>query len=198
MDAFVQLAEQGTLWSDLDEGSVWVSVQALEPDSEHRTMSSDRLEDVALAFADFADLKSPDVLGHSRRVADLAERVARRLALPRRDVATIRLAGLLHDLGLVAIPSYTLAKPRQQLTESDWERLRLHPYHAERILSRVPAFGAAAALVAAHHERFDGSGYPRGSSGAELAVGARILAVADRFDELNAEAGAAPAGAGHG
>jgi DNA-binding CsgD family transcriptional regulator len=99
-------------------------------------------------------------------------------------VATIRLAGLLHDLGLVAVPSAILAKPRQQLSQAEWERVRLHPYHAERILARVPALAAVVPLVAAHHERFDGGGYPHGTAAPNLPIGARILAVADRFDEL--------------
>jgi DNA-binding CsgD family transcriptional regulator len=100
-------------------------------------------------------------------------------------VATIRLAGLLHDVGLVAVPSATLAKPREQLTQADWERMRLHPYHAQRILARVPALAETVPLVAAHHERYDGGGYPQGTAAATLPIGARILAVADRFDELS-------------
>jgi HD-GYP domain-containing protein (c-di-GMP phosphodiesterase class II)/DNA-binding CsgD family transcriptional regulator len=184
VDAFERLASRRDFWADLEHDSIWGIVQSLEPPSDYRYVQADQLEEVALAFADFADLKLPDALGHSRRVADLAERLARRLVLPRREVATIRLAGLLHDLGLVALPSNVLAKPRDRLSEAEWERMRLHPYHAERILARVPAFAAAAPLVAAHHERYDGTGYPRGSAGSELPLGARILAVADRFDEL--------------
>jgi HD-GYP domain-containing protein (c-di-GMP phosphodiesterase class II)/DNA-binding CsgD family transcriptional regulator len=157
----------------------------MEPASNYQVLHEDRLEQVALAFADFADLKYPGALGHSRRVAELAERIARRMALPRREGATIRLAGLLHDIGLVAVPSATLAKPREHLTQADWERMRLHPYHAQRILARVPALAETVPLVAAHHERYDGRGYPQGTPSGTLPIGARILAVADRFDELS-------------
>jgi len=66
----------------------------------------------------------------------------------------------------------------------DWESMRLHPYHAERILANVPAFAHVTPLVAAHHERPDGQGYPRGLRGEQLPLGARLLAVADAFDEL--------------
>jgi HD-GYP domain-containing protein (c-di-GMP phosphodiesterase class II)/DNA-binding CsgD family transcriptional regulator len=184
VDAFLQLAASRAFWADLEQESVWSLVQAMEPPSPYQFVPADRLEQVALAFADFADLKLPDVLGHSRRVADLAERLARRLALARREVATIRLAGLLHDLGLVAVPSSVLAKPRHQLSQAEWEQVRLHPYHAERILARVPALAEVVPLVAAHHERFEGGGYPHGTAAAQLPIGARILAVADRFDEL--------------
>jgi HD-GYP domain-containing protein (c-di-GMP phosphodiesterase class II)/DNA-binding CsgD family transcriptional regulator len=185
VDAFLKLADSEQFWADLEQDSVWSIVQAMEPPSDHNLVSADQLDEVALAFADFADLKLPGALGHSRRVADLAERLGRRAVLPRRDVATLRLAGLLHDLGLVAVPSHTLAKPRPQLSQAEWERVRLHPYHAERILARVPALAAAAALVAAHHERFDGQGYPHGTPAARLSLEARLLVTADRYDELS-------------
>jgi HD-GYP domain-containing protein (c-di-GMP phosphodiesterase class II) len=84
------------------------------------------------------------------------------LGLPASERSTIYRAALLHDIGLVAIPSSVLHKPEHRLTDSEWARLRLHPYHAERILSRVSAFLPAVLLVAAHRERPDGQGYFRG------------------------------------
>jgi hypothetical protein len=102
---------------------------------------------------------------HSRRVADLSERIAVSLRLPPADAATIRQAALLHDIGLVAVPSFVLHKPKSRLADAEWETLRLHPYYSQRILARVPAFGAARELVASHHERPDGEGYPRGVRG---------------------------------
>jgi len=136
-----------------------------------------------MAFADFADLKSFYATGHSRRVGDLAASIARRM-LGESEAATVRLAGLTHDLGLVAVPSFVLHKAQEELSAAEWERLRLHPYHAERILARIPAFRAVVPLVGAHHERIDGQGYYRGLSGTQIPPGSRILAVADRFDEL--------------
>jgi HD-GYP domain-containing protein (c-di-GMP phosphodiesterase class II) len=79
-------------------------VLALEPPSPRQYLREEQLEDVALAFADFADLKSPFVAGHSRRVGDLAARIARRLRLPHEQVVTIRRAALMHDVGLAAVP----------------------------------------------------------------------------------------------
>jgi DNA-binding CsgD family transcriptional regulator len=101
-----------------------------------------------------------------------------------RGAETVRLAGLTHDLGLVAVPSFVLLKSRDDLSVAEWERLRLHPYHAERILSRIPAFRDVIPLVGAHHERVDGQGYYRGLAGSQIPPGARMLAVADRYDEL--------------
>jgi DNA-binding CsgD family transcriptional regulator len=131
-------------------------------------------------------------MGHSRRVADLAGRIARRMLLPQDAVTLIHRAALVHDVGLVAVPSFILDQPREELTPVEWERLRLHPYHAERILARVPALAPLARLVAAHHERLDGQGYYRGLAGAEIPQGARIIAVADQFDELTHDTAGGP------
>jgi HD-GYP domain-containing protein (c-di-GMP phosphodiesterase class II)/DNA-binding CsgD family transcriptional regulator len=110
--------------------------------------------------------------------------MAEQMRLPGAEVATIRRAALMHDLGLVAVPSFILQKPYDQLTPVDWERLRLHPYHAERILARVPILAPVVPLIAAHHERLDGQGYYRGLVGTQIPLGARIIAVADRYDDL--------------
>jgi HD-GYP domain-containing protein (c-di-GMP phosphodiesterase class II) len=91
----------------------------------------------------------------------------------------------MHDVGLAAIPSYSLSKPTQRLSPSEQELLRAHPYRAERIFARVPALTKIVPLVAAHHERMDGRGFYRGLSGEQVPIGARIIAVADRFDELS-------------
>jgi HD-GYP domain-containing protein (c-di-GMP phosphodiesterase class II)/DNA-binding CsgD family transcriptional regulator len=193
VDAFLTVSVQTGFWEELEQESAWTTVLAMEPPSPYRYLPEARLEEVSLAFADFADLKSPYSAGHSRRVAALAERLARRLALPNQAVATVRRAGFVHDVGLVAIPSFTLDKPRPALTQVEWERLRLHPYHAERILSRVPALAPLVPLVAAHHERPDGRGYYRGLTESQIPVGARIIAVADCFDELTHDAPGRPA-----
>lgn len=99
----------------------------------------------------------------------------------------------MHDVGLVAVPSFALDKSLDRLSQVEQEQLRLHPYHAERILARVPAFAPVVPLVGAHHERMDGRGYYRGVSGPQIPVGARVIAVADRYDELCHESPGRPA-----
>jgi HD-GYP domain-containing protein (c-di-GMP phosphodiesterase class II) len=94
----------------------------------------------------------------------------------------------MHDLGLVAIPSFSLEKPEEAFSDAEWESYRLHPYHGERILQRVPALAPLAEMVGNHQERFDGSGYYRGLRGGNISIGARIIAVADRLDELTHDA----------
>jgi HD-GYP domain-containing protein (c-di-GMP phosphodiesterase class II)/DNA-binding CsgD family transcriptional regulator len=184
VDAFLSVSADSDFWRGLEDEAVWDVVRTMEPDSPYRYVDSHNLDDAARAFADFADLKSFFTAGHSRRVADLAERIAVSLNLPPEEVVTIHRAALLHDIGLVAVPSFVLHKPAARLAEAEWESLRLHPYYSQRILARVPVFGAASELAAAHHERPDGEGYPRGLRGEQIPLGARVLAVADAFDEL--------------
>jgi HD-GYP domain-containing protein (c-di-GMP phosphodiesterase class II) len=183
VEVFLSLARDEAFWEGFEEDRVWETVLSLEPHSPHRVLSVERLTEVATAFADFADLKSFYAAGHSRRVGDLAARIAYHM-LGEREVETVRLAGLTHDLGLVAVPSFTLHKSQEELSAAERERLRLHPYHAECILGRMPAFRSVVPLVGAHHERLDGQGYYRGLSGSQIPPGSRILAVADRYDEL--------------
>jgi HD-GYP domain-containing protein (c-di-GMP phosphodiesterase class II) len=193
VDAFIFLSRQDAFWAGLEQESVWTTVLAMEPPSPYQNLRADKLEDVALAFADFADLKSFYTAGHCRRVGDLADGIAGQMRLPTEEVATIRRAALMHDVGLVAVSSFALHKPPERLTAAEWESLRLHPYHGERILSRVPVLAPVVPLVAAHHERMDGSGYYRGLCGAQIPLGARVIAVADRFDDLSHEAPDHPA-----
>jgi HD-GYP domain-containing protein (c-di-GMP phosphodiesterase class II)/DNA-binding CsgD family transcriptional regulator len=183
VETFLSLVRDGAFWEGFEEEGVWDTVLSMEPLSPHRFLPTERIADVAMAFADFVDLKTFYAAGHSRRVGDLAARIARRM-LGESEAETVRLAGLTHDLGLVATPSFVLHKSQEKLSAAEWEQLRLHPYFAERILARIPAFRAAIPLVGARHERIDGQGYYRGLAGSQIPPGARILAVADRYDEL--------------
>ncbi|HET7034982.1 MAG TPA: HD domain-containing phosphohydrolase [Thermomicrobiaceae bacterium] len=184
VDMLLTTAHRPGFWELLERETVLDAVRALEPELPYRFIREDKLLDVARLAADFADMKSRYTLGHSRRVAETAAEIAGRLPLPAEEVRAIRLAGLFHDLGMVALPAFVLEKPREALTQTEREALRLHPYHAERILARVPSLHGVAGIVGAHHERLDGSGYYRGLAGARIPLGARILAVADAFDEL--------------
>ena len=193
VDAFLSMAQKESFWRGLEEERVWDSVLSMEPEqSRYQHMGKEKLIDVALALADYADLKSPFLAGRSRRVADLAERIARRMRIPEPEVTHIYRAALVHDIGIVAVPSFVLNKPQDTLTEAEREQVRLHPYHSERILSKVPDLEPIIPLVAAHHEEMDGRGYHRGLRGVQIPLGARIIAVADRFDELTHDAPGSP------
>lgn len=184
MDAFLQLAADETFWAELEAPDIQQRVLALEPDFQLVTDDEAAMEAAALAFADFIDLKSRYTAAHSRRVAAVAELLARIMQCAEPAVAQIRRAALVHDLGMVAIPSHSLERPWPALSEAERDQYRLHAYHGERILRRVPAFAPLAEMVGTHHERADGSGYYRGLTGPHISLGARIIAVADRLDGL--------------
>lgn len=164
----------------LDEEDPWVAVLEAEPEPVRR-IAADRLDAVAEAFADMVDLKTPFTLGHSSGVAGLASRAAERLGLS--SARSLYRAGLLHDLGRTAVATGVWEKPGT-LTTSEWEQVRLHPYHTERILSRSAALAPLARIAGMHHERQDGSGYHHGASAAEVPTEARLLAAADAFQAM--------------
>jgi HD-GYP domain-containing protein (c-di-GMP phosphodiesterase class II)/DNA-binding CsgD family transcriptional regulator len=162
--------------------SPWEAVLAAEPGGP-TPLDDVQLDGACAAAADFADLKSPWLLGHSRGVAELAEAAAWHTGLDAARVAGLRRAALLHDLGRVVVPSGIWDRPGP-LRDSEWEQVRLHAYHGERALARSPGLARFGVIAGAHHERLDGSGYHRGSAGARLPAEARLLAVADCYQAM--------------
>jgi putative nucleotidyltransferase with HDIG domain len=160
----------------------WEAVLDAEP-PPYRLVAAPDLDRVAATFADFADLKSPYLAGHSSEVAALAEAAASSLGLPDDDVADLRRAALLHDLGRTAISNGVWDKAGA-LTRSDWEQVRLHAYHTERILAGAPALAPLVPIAGGHHERLDGSGYHRGASASQLPLAAFVLAAADAYQAM--------------
>jgi HD-GYP domain-containing protein (c-di-GMP phosphodiesterase class II) len=164
---------------DLDEGTTWDLVIASEPLLQRR-LPDDELEAALIAVADFTDLKSPFTFGHSRQVGDLASAAALALGLPPDEADLVRRAGYLHDLGRLGVPN-SIWEKTGPLTPAEWERIRLHPYLTDRMLSASNVLAPIAAIAARHHERLDGSGYPHGLTAASLTPTARLLAVADVY-----------------
>jgi HD-GYP domain-containing protein (c-di-GMP phosphodiesterase class II) len=158
--------------------------QVLEAEPEPVPVISEaRLPDVAAVFGDIADLKTPFTHGHSAGVARLARAAGERLGLEPTMLLRLHVASRLHDLGRVAIPDGVWEKSGE-LTTSDWEQIRLHPYHSERILSCSPVLEPFASIAGMHHERLDGSGYHRGCKAAEIPIPARVLAAADALQAM--------------
>jgi HD-GYP domain-containing protein (c-di-GMP phosphodiesterase class II) len=172
-------AEAASLFAGLDEASSWDAVIAAEPALAVR-LTDPEFEAALEAIADFADVKSPYTIGHSRGVADLAGEAARILGLGGQGVTLVRRAGLVHDLGRLGVPNTVWDKPGK-LSHAEAERVRLHPYLTERMLASSPALAPLAAVAVQHHERLDGSGYPRGLSGGAVSPGGRVLAAADFY-----------------
>jgi response regulator RpfG family c-di-GMP phosphodiesterase/DNA-binding CsgD family transcriptional regulator len=144
---------------------------------------SSRLDAIAKAFADMVDVKSPYTHGHSSGVAQIAEAAAHRMGLSESEITAIRRAGYLHDIGHVGTPNGILEKAGP-LTSIEWERIRLHPYHAERLLMRSGRLAPLAPLVGMHHERLDGSGYHHHVTGQAIPMGARVIAAANIYQAM--------------
>jgi HD-GYP domain-containing protein (c-di-GMP phosphodiesterase class II) len=149
-------------------------------------MQEDRLDDSLRAVGDFADLKSPYLVGHSAGVAELAARAAERAGLPAADVVALRRAGWVHDVGRVGVPSMLWGKPGA-LTFDEWERVRMHAYHTDRILARPEGLRSFGRIASMHHERCDGSGYFRAVAASQQPGPAKILAAADAFHAMTEE-----------
>ena len=169
------------LVSDLDEIDAYAEVLDAEPDPV-RLVGDDEVTTVARTFGNLADLKSPWLQGHSAAVAELAAAAVEGLGLSD-HASTLRVAGHLHDLGRIGVAGRIWSK-RGPLSAAERDQARLHPYHSERILARVPALAEVAVLAGQHHERCDGSGYHRGLTGTQLTMSSRTLAAADEFRGL--------------
>jgi HD-GYP domain-containing protein (c-di-GMP phosphodiesterase class II) len=164
----------------LEESEGWAVALDAEP-QPYLTLQGAQIDDALTALAAFADLA--DVVGHSGAVADLAARAAKHLGRSDDEVTVQRRAAFVHDLGKVGVP-FRIWQRDRALSADDREKVRLHPYYTERILSASPYLGELAQVAGCHHERLDGSGYHRGTSAAGLAPPARLLAAADAYRDL--------------
>ncbi|MFN3683393.1 MAG: HD-GYP domain-containing protein [Fimbriimonadaceae bacterium] len=153
--------------------------------SRRRTDLDERL------FEDLGSLLSaahPYTHGHSRRVAELAQRIGKRMGLKRAELRALRRAGLLHDLGKLALTRRVLDKPGG-LSEAERDEVRRHPLIGAAVAGAAEPFRGVARWVRHHHERPDGAGYPEGLRGEEIPLVCRVLAVADAFDAMTGGSG---------
>ena len=169
----------GDLVAELDETRMWEQALESEPPPQ-RSIAGERLDAAFMAIAALTGLKSPWFREHSTEVAELAEAAAWRAGLQADSVTALRRAGLALDLGRVGVSNAIWEKP-SALGFGEWERVRLHPHFTERAFSQSPALAPIGVLAGSHHERLDGSGYHRGTSGQGLGKPARILAAADCY-----------------
>jgi HD-GYP domain-containing protein (c-di-GMP phosphodiesterase class II) len=188
-DLFV---EHGAVWFDhLREIEPWDAVLALEPEPR-RVLDSEALDRALLLAADFIDLKSPYMGGHSRRCAQLATAAAQVLGLAEEATATLGRAALVHDLGTTAVSNSILDKPGR-LTRTEFDRVELHPMLTEQMLRRSPALAALNPLASAHHEKCDGSGYHKRTHADASDAAACVLAAAEIYLGLTTDRADRPA-----
>jgi len=173
-------------WNELRRDDVTALVLAEEPADRVRFVDDDGLNEVARAFADIIDAKSPFTFEHSRRVADYAVAMGRAQSFNEEQLRRLYRAGLLHDIGKLGVSNRILDKPGP-LDAAEREAMERHPANSFSILERVSAFRDFAWTAALHHEKLDGSGYPYGVTGDKLDGNARCLVVADIYDALTTD-----------
>lgn len=135
-------------------------------------------------FSNLIELREGALAGHSRRVADLAHKMAQQMGMPAQDAQDVLVAGLLHDIGKLGLPDDLLRKPFSTLTPAQRAEVVKHPARGQGALMALEQLKGAARLIHGHHERFDGMGYPDGLAGEAIPLGARILALANDYDAL--------------
>lgn len=162
--------------------SVWEAALSAEP-QPWLTLGGEDLDRAVAAMGDFADLVAPSLSGHSNGVAALARATGEVCGLGPAETTRIGRAGHIHDVGRTAVLPRIWQKPGP-LTADEWEKVRLHPYHTERLLDRSPFLASLAEVACAHHERLDGSGYHRGETAMTLTPPARLLAAVDAFHAM--------------
>jgi HD-GYP domain-containing protein (c-di-GMP phosphodiesterase class II) len=165
-----------------DHESAWDGTLRAEPE-EPLMLFGDAIDRALEAMGNFADLIAPQFAGHCVAVAELAVASSQSCRIDPTGTTTLRRAALVHDIGRVATGARIWQKPGA-LNPDEWEQVRLHAYHTERVLSHSPFLSLLCPVAGAHHERLDGSGYHRGSSGADLTPAARVLAAADAYHAM--------------
>ncbi|UCC24648.1 MAG: HD domain-containing protein [Gemmatimonadales bacterium] len=186
VDLVLSWAHREEWWADVRASRRPAALHEVEPDRGRRLLGEDEVDRMAETFARVIDTKSSFTYDHSRRVGEIARAIGRRRGVSDREARRLYRAGLLHDIGKLALPNLLLHKP-QALSPEQVALIRSHPLHSYEILRYVEAFSDVAALAAYHHERLDGTGYPWGVAAESLDEACRTLAVADMYEALTVD-----------
>jgi putative two-component system response regulator len=143
----------------------------------------ERAESVLFALARSIEGKDPYTAGHCERLSEYSECLGRRIGLSEEEIKALRRAGIIHDVGKVAVPETILLKPGK-LTPDEWKIMREHPIVGERICAPLKSFRMVLPIIRHHHEKLDSSGYPDGLKGDQIPVTARVLTIVDVYDAL--------------
>lgn len=184
--AFTAMTEDGSLWRELWSDTMPAMVSAIEPPGSLMHVDEDYLDDIAEAFGEVIDAKSPYTSGHSQRVGDYADRVGQIMGLEPSERRTLRRAAILHDVGKLGVSSRILEKPGK-LDADEWHVMQNHAAQTTAILSRIAALRDMAMIAGAHHERLDGAGYPLQLDARSISRETRIITVCDFYDALTAD-----------
>jgi putative nucleotidyltransferase with HDIG domain len=185
-EAFERVATRDEFWTTLRAPDLQTIIFDLEPAQERTFVDESYLDDIAGAFAQVIDSKSPYTSGHSERVTLFSDLIAEQLEFTPEQRRWLKRAALLHDIGKLGVSNTILDKPGK-LDDDEWVAMKKHTTLGEMILSRIAAFKDLATIAAGHHERLDGKGYPRGLRDEQISLEVRIVTTADIFDALTAD-----------
>ncbi|WP_036172527.1 HD-GYP domain-containing protein [Massilia sp. 9096] len=187
VEAFEAVAPSDAFWTVLAGDQVERAVADLQPagHGQESPLDDDYLDDIAAAFGQVVDAKSPYTSGHSARVALYTDMIGESLGLSEPRRRWLKRGALLHDVGKLGVSNSVLDKAGA-LDRDEWDAVKQHAAFTETILGRIGAFRELAAIAGAHHERLDGTGYPRGLSADDIRIETRIITTADIFDAITA------------
>ncbi|MTI47048.1 HD-GYP domain-containing protein [Sporosalibacterium faouarense] len=152
----------------------------------HRERETKRYYDVVTALVSAIEVKDVYTQGHGNRVRKYSIEIAKAMELSKEQLDIVSIASLLHDIGKIGIPTSILNKPGP-LTDEEYEVIKQHPIFSKKILSKIDGFVEVKEMTYAHHENFDGSGYPLGLKGIDIPIEAQIIQIADAFDAMTSE-----------
>jgi len=185
-EAFQAISADQAFWQDVAAPNISDRILLLEPEEGQIVVEEDYLDDIAMAFGQVIDAKSPYTGGHSERVGFYCDAVAAEVGIPAEARRKLRRAAVLHDVGKLAVSSAVLEKPGK-LDEEEWQVMRSHASHTAEILGHIGPMRDMAVIAAAHHERLDEGGYPFGLDGSMISMESRIITVCDFYDALTAD-----------
>lgn len=184
--AFLSASARPEFWTRLNDEDLARQLAVMLPDEAQIAVDEDFLDDIADAFGQVIDAKSPYTWGHSARVGRYSAMIAGEMGFDPAATRLLRRAAMLHDVGKLGVSSQILEKPGK-LDPAEWSVMQGHAGQTARILGRISPFRDMALIAASHHERLDGKGYPLGLDAQALAREARIITVCDFFDALTAD-----------
>ena len=184
--AFLKLAAKDGFWKRWESEQIQQEFMAMEAVIKPIVIDEDYLDDIAVAFGQVIDAKSPFTSGHSDRVGRYTDLIATELGIGETDRRSLRRAAILHDVGKLGVSSAILEKPGK-LDDEEWEEMRMHSAHTFDVLSKIGPMRDMAVIAGAHHERLDGKGYPLGLDQSMIDIQTRIITISDIFDALTAD-----------
>ena len=186
VDHFIEVSKRDTFVQGLESADIVERVMSLAPAKASMFVDEEYLDCIVSAFGRIVDSKSPYTSGHSERVAVYSDLIAQELGIDERERQWLKRAALLHDLGKLGVSNAILDKPGK-LDEQEWEAVKSHAALTEQILNYLRPFKEMAWVAGAHHEKLDGTGYPKQLNAEQIPLSTRIITTADIFDAITAE-----------